>query len=57
MTIKQRLHRAEFLTNWFLEVFKSRKAPFPRRYFKGIARQMEELLASGGQYATKYKKK
>ena len=57
MTIKQRLHRAEFLTNWFLEVFKGRKAPFPRRCFKGIAQHMEELLASGGPYMAKYKKK
>jgi hypothetical protein len=57
MTIKQRLHRAEFLTNWFLEVFKGRKAPFPRRCFKGIAQHMEELLASGGPYKAKYKKK
>lgn len=57
MTAKQRLQRAEFLTNWFLEVFKGRKAPFPRRCFKGIAHHMEELLASGGQYRTKYAKK
>ena len=57
MTAKQRLQRAEFLTNWFLEVFKGRKAPFPRRCFRGIALHMEELLASGGQYQTKYKKK
>jgi hypothetical protein len=57
MTDKQRLHRAEFLANWFLEVFKGRNAPFPRRCFKGIARHMEELLASGGQYKAKYAKK
>lgn len=57
LTVKQRLHRAEFLTNWFLEVFKCRKAPFPRRCFKGIAHHMEELLASAGQYKTKYLKK
>jgi len=57
MTVKQRLQRAEFLANWFLEVFKGRKAPFPRRCFKGIAQQMETLLASGGQYQKKYKKK
>ena len=56
-TIKQRLQRAEFLTNWFLEVFNGRKAPFPRRAFKGIAHHMEELLASGGQYEKKYAKK
>jgi hypothetical protein len=57
MTIKQRLQRAEFLTNWFLEVFKGRKAPFPRRCFRGIAQHMEKLLASGEQYKSKYKKK
>ena len=57
MTAKQRLHRAEFLTNWFLEVFKGRKAPFPRRCFNGIAQHMEELLRAGGQYKAKYKKK
>ena len=57
MTGKQRLHRAEFLTNWFLEVFKGRKAPFPRRCFKGIAQHMEDFLASGGRYKSKYKKK
>ena len=57
MTVKQRLHRAEFLTNWFLEVFMGRKAPFPRRCFRGIAQHMEELLASGGQFKTKYAKK
>ena len=57
MTIKQRLQRAEFLNNWFLEVFNGRKAPFPRRCFKGIAYHMQELLASGGQYKAKYKKK
>ncbi len=57
MTDKQRLQRAEFLTNWFLEVFKGRNAPFPRRCFKGIAQHMEELLTSGGQYKTKYAKK
>jgi hypothetical protein len=57
MTAKQRLQRAEFLTNWFLEVFKGRKAPFPRRCFKGIAHHMEELLASGQQYKAKYAKK
>ena len=57
MTVKQRLQRAEFLTNWFLEVFKGRKAPYPRRCFKGIAHHMEELLARGGQYKSKYKKK
>ena len=50
MTIKQRLHRAEFLS-------KGRKAPFPRRSFRGIANHMESLLASGGQYKVKYKKK
>lgn len=54
MTAKQRLQRAEFLTNWFLEVFKGRKAPFPRQCFKGIAQHMKELLASGGQYKRKY---
>lgn len=57
MTSKQRLQRAEFLTNWFLEVFTGRKAPFPRRCFNGIARHMEALLASGGQYKAKYAKK
>ena len=57
MTVKQRLKRAEFLTNGFLEVFNGRKAPFPRRCFKGIAQYMEALLASGGQYQTKYMKK
>src|SRR4029079_6952686 len=57
VTAKQRLQRAEFLTNWFLEVFKSRKAPFPRRCFKGIAHHMEALLASDGPYKAKYKKK
>jgi hypothetical protein len=57
MTAKQRLQRAEFLANWFLEVFKGRKAPFPRRCFRGIARHMEELLASGGQYKRKFAKK
>ena len=57
MTDKQRLQRAEFLTNWFLKVFNGRKAPFPRRCFKGIAQHMEELLSSGGQYKTKYAKK
>ena len=57
MTDKQRLQRAEFLTNWFLEVFNGRKAPFSRRCFKGIAQHMKELLASGGQYKRKYAKK
>ena len=57
MTAKQRLHRAEFLSNWFLEVFNGRKAPFPRRCFKGIAQHMKAMLASGGQYKTKYMKK
>ncbi len=57
MTVKQRLQRAEFLANWFLEVFKGRKAPYPRRCFKGIAKHMEDLLSSGGQYQQKYKKK
>lgn len=57
MTAKQRLQRAEFLANWFLEVFKGRKAPFPRRCFKGIVYYMEEPLARGGQYKTKYAKK
>jgi hypothetical protein len=57
ITNKQRLQRAEFLANWFLEVFKGRKAPFPRRCFKGIAQHMEELLSSAGPYKTKYAKK
>jgi hypothetical protein len=53
---KQRLRRAEFLTNWFLSVFNGRKAPFPRRCFKGVASMMEEMLADGGQYKEKYQK-
>jgi len=52
---KQRLRRAEFLANWFLSVFNGRKAPFPRRCFKGVASMMEELLADGGQYKEKYR--
>jgi len=57
MTINPRLQRAEFLTKWFLEVFKGRKAPFSRRCFNGIGQHMEDLLASGRQYKTKYAKK
>lgn len=56
MTAKQRRMRGEFLMNWFLEVFNGVKAPYRRRNFKGIAHQMETLLASGGQYKAKYQK-
>lgn len=38
-------NRAEFLIKWFLNVFNGRKAPFPRRCFKGIACHMENLLS------------
>jgi hypothetical protein len=40
----QRERRAEFLIKWFLDVFNGRKAPFPRRCFRGIAFHMEEFL-------------
>jgi hypothetical protein len=53
---KKREHRGDYLMNWFLEVFNGRKAPFPRKCFKAIACLMEEHLASGGEYAKKYKK-
>jgi len=54
MTEKQRLHRAEFLINWFLEVFNGRYAPYPHRCFAGIANQMRVLLSIGGSYTEKY---
>jgi hypothetical protein len=40
----QRELRAEFLIRWFLDVFQNRKAPYPRRCFRGIAYHMEEFL-------------
>lgn len=48
MTAKQEVHRAAFLMGWFLSVFKGRKAPFPRRSFKGIAHLMEQFLEECG---------
>lgn len=40
----QREQRAEFLIRWFLDVFENRKAPYPRRCFRGIAYHMKEFL-------------
>jgi hypothetical protein len=40
----QREQRAEFLIKWFLDVFNGRKAPYPRRCFRGIAYHMEEFV-------------
>lgn len=42
--------RADFLLNWFLKVYDGRKAPLPRRAFRGIASLMREHLA-GSDYA------
>lgn len=50
MTDKQKIHRAAFLMNWFLKVFNGRKAPFPRRSFKGVAHYMEQLLKDCGKH-------
>lgn len=55
MKTKERLNRAEFLMNWFLEVFEGRKAPFPRYCLKGISFHMKELLKNSKQYKKKYK--
>jgi len=44
MNAKQKTQRAAFLMNWFLKVFHGRKAPFPRRSFRGIAQHMEQFL-------------
>jgi len=49
MTAKQKVHRAAFLMNWFLSVFEGRKAPFPRRSFKGVAHYMEQFLKDCGK--------
>lgn len=43
-SMTQREQRAEFLMKWFLDVFNGRKAPHPRRCFRGIAYHMEEFL-------------
>jgi len=52
MTAKQKVHRAAFLMNWFLKVFNGRKAPFPRRSFRGIAHLMEQFLKECQQRST-----
>ena len=49
-----RERRADFLMNWFLQVYDGRKAPFPRRSFRPVANLMREHMA-GSDY-TKYRK-
>jgi len=47
--MSQREQRAEFLIKWFLDVFENRKAPYPRRCFRGIAYHKEVLKGSPPQ--------
>jgi hypothetical protein len=49
MTKQQNLDRAAFLIRWFLKVYGGRKAPFPRKCFRGMAHHMEQFL----KHATK----